>query len=208
MWNIFHCRAHYRYYSHTHLCYSSQVTEDLHNAGATLLTGVVLFDSSYRGAWFGDVGRELPWKPQGCLCSQTHTQTHEHSCSQGCSDRLVSLCSSHQHSSLPSVSAACLRFPLIITSSSPVGHASWNGFPHIGHYHVMKECYYYPGLFAPLFIKAEGEKADRCIPWYVVHSVNCTRESFSLHPLSLHRCRPYASCTSVTRTRLFCMMLF
>lgn len=72
-----------------------------------------------------------------------------------------SLCSSHQHSvclhrSL-SAELVCVS-PLVFTSSAPEGHASWNGFPHIGHYHFMKECRCYLDVFAQPFIKAEGGK--------------------------------------------------
>lgn len=37
----------------------------------------------------------------------------------------------------------------------------------------------WPGIHS---FKAEGGKEDRCIPWYAVRNINCTRESFSLHP--------------------------
>lgn len=96
-----------------------------------------------------------------------------------------SLCSSHQHSvclhrSL-SAELVCVS-PLVFTSSAPEGHASWNGFPHIGHYHFMKECRCYLDVFAQPFIKAEGGKEDTCISWSAVHNINGTQESSSLHP--------------------------
>lgn len=141
---------------------SLQVTVHLHNAGATLLTGVGFLDSSYWRSWFGRAGRELPWEPQGCLWSQTQTHTHANTLTQLLTGTFwQSLCSSHQHSvclhrSL-SAELVCVS-PLVFTSSAPEGHASWNGFPHIGHYHFMKECRCYLDVFAQPFIKAEGGK--------------------------------------------------
>lgn len=165
---------------------SLQVTVHLHNAGATLLTGVGFLDSSYWRSWFGRAGRELPWEPQGCLWSQTQTHTHANTLTQLLTGTFwQSLCSSHQHSvclhrSL-SAELVCVS-PLVFTSSAPEGHASWNGFPHIGHYHFMKECRCYLDVFAQPFIKAEGGKEDTCISWSAVHNINGTQESSSLHP--------------------------
>lgn len=112
---------------------------------------------------------------------ESHTQTNK------AADQDVpigtSLCSSHQHCvclHCPSVSGACLCFPLVITSSSHREHTSWNGFPHTGHYHVMKECCHCLDLFAPAFIKAKERKED--IPWYAAHTINRTLEGCSLYP--------------------------
>lgn len=119
------------------------------------------------------------------------------SCFTGCPDRRVSFCSSHQnvirlHCSL-SAEPVCVAH-----SSSPMGSALWNRFQHIGHFHVMRECYL--DLVTPSFIKAKwGKKEDRYTPWYAIHNFNCTQESFSL------------SCNTgdeghslVTGTHLFC----
>ena len=174
---------------------SLQVTVHLHNAGATLLTGVGFLDSSYWCSWFGRAGRELPWEPQGCLWSQTHIHTHANTLTQLLTGRFrQSLCSSHQHSvclhrSL-SVELVCVS-PLVITSSAPEGHASWNGFPHIGHYHFMKECRYYLDVFAQPFIKAEGRGRRT----HVFHDLLFTTQTAHRRALLyiLHRWRPYGS---------------
>lgn len=86
---------------------------DLHNAGATLLTAVIFTDSSHWCGWFGDVGREFPWEPQGCLWSHTHRHTHTYMnrvAHRMCWHARVSqfFTSTHCLSSLPSVSGACL----------------------------------------------------------------------------------------------------
>ncbi len=138
----------------------------------------------------GALGERFPGNRRAASgVKHTHTHTHTHMSTAAQRDVLTGLCVSVHHINThcphywtASVSGACLCFPLVITSASPMGHASWTGFPHIGHYHVMKECYYYLVLFAPPCIKAEGEKEDRCIPWCAVHDINCTQESFSRHP--------------------------
>lgn len=135
---------------------------------------------------------------------ESNTHIHEHSCSEGCSDRLVfslSVTSTPCLHCPPSVELVCVSHS--ITSSSPMGHASWNGFPHIGHYHVKKECYYYLNLFAPPFIKGgKGGQGGQ------MHSMIC-RLQCKLHTGELFS----TSCThdghmEVTHTRLFCMMHF
>lgn len=108
----FYCRA-----THSHTYYFSpvnvylQVTVDLHNAGATLFTDVVFLGSSYWCGWLGDVGRQLPWEPQGCLWSHTNTAAHR--------DVLTGVSLSLHHIntlfSLPSVSGACLCLALVIS---------------------------------------------------------------------------------------------
>lgn len=105
------------------------------------------------------------------------------SCFTGCPDRRVSFCSSHQnvirlHCSL-SAEPVCVAH-----SSSPMGSALWNTFQHIGHFHVMRECYL--DLVTPSFIKAKwGKKRGQ------IHSMICYSQ-FQLHtgeffPFMQHR---------------------
>ena len=131
MWNSSYCKANYDCnYCHTlviPVSVSLQVTVHLHNAGATLLTGVGFLDSSYWRSWFGRAGRELPWEPQGCLWSQTQTHTHththrehfKHSCSLGGSDSP----SVHHINTLFVFTALCQRSLFVFPhSSSPAQH--------------------------------------------------------------------------------------
>ena len=124
MWNSSYCKANYDCnYCHTlviPVSVSLQVTVHLHNAGATLLTGVGFLDSSYWCSWFGRAGRELPWEPQGCLWSQTQTHTHTHTHTENTLNTAAHwevltvplfITSTLCLSSPLSVSGACLCFP-------------------------------------------------------------------------------------------------
>lgn len=149
---------------------------DLHNAGATLLTGVVFVGCCHWCVCFGGTWWKIPWEPQSCLWSHTQTNKAAHQ------DILIgmSLCSSHQHCVyLHCPLSVELVSPLVITSSWRREHTSWNGFPHTGH-HVMKECYHCLDLFAPAFIRAKERQED--IPRYAAHTINCTLEGCSLYP--------------------------
>lgn len=99
-----------------------QVRAHLQNAGATLLTGVGFFDSSYWWChWFGDVGRELPWEPQRCLW-KTHTHTRMNTAADTDVQTSTSL-SLHHVNTLFAFTGLCqcslFAFP---RSSSPAQH--------------------------------------------------------------------------------------
>lgn len=135
----------------------------------------------------GALGESFPGNRRAASGSQTHTNTHTHmnTAAQRDVPTGLRLCSSHQHSVCshcpPSVELVCIS-----CSSSPA-HQPWDTLHEMGFHtlviitswkNVITIWFYLPRHLS----KQRGKKEDRCIPWYAVHNINCTLESFSPHP--------------------------